>query len=199
MPKLLETNIAEREALIAALAEAIQTGLNAWVKAGEAVVELVDNHGMSLGEIAAAARSELVTPHLLGQFERVGRRQVLPKLLVAGYPAALPLQKLPFSEQERLMDEKVSLLMVRDGKQDMMQVGVEDLTKRQCAQVFDKNGLRSPGAQRAWLEDQITEAEFTEIKKKDAAAWQIKNGKLLVRAGCELGRHELAVILAQLG
>lgn len=199
MSQLLKSKTEQKEELIASLAGVIQTGLDAWVKAGEVVVDLLDKHGMSLDEIAAAAQSEMITPHLLGQFERVGRRQVLPKLLVATYAAAAPLQKLPFSEQVRLVAEKVDLVTMRDGKQDVLRVAVSDLTKQQCAQVFDKNGLRSLGAQRAWLEAQVTEAEFTEIKKKAETAWMIKGGKLLVRSGCELSRHELAVILAQLG
>jgi len=182
---------------IATLTNSLQAGIDAWERAGEEVVRLVDDHGMSLEDICAAANSDIVTVSVLAQFERIGRKQVMPRLLVAEYPAANSLQKLPMSEQQRLLNGSVELVTMKAGKTDVLSVAVQDLTRQQCRQVFDRNSVRSLGAQRAWLEAQATEQELVNIKATSQTPWVVRSGRVLFREGCELSRHELAVILAQ--
>ena len=173
-------------------------GINSWTKAGEIVVKLVDEQGMSLEDIVQQANSELLNVNLLSQFERIGRKQVMPRLLVSNYPAAVHLQRLPLSEQKRLMDGSVELVVNHGGKFDLLQVNVRHLTKHQCKQVFDLQDVRSAGAQRAWLEEQAQSKESSVVRSGQHLLWTVKNGKVIFRSACEVTRHELAVILTQL-
>lgn len=179
---------------ISSLKSAIIAGIDSWTRAGEEVVKLLDS-GMSLHDIEAEANCEFINANVLAQFERIGRKQVMPKLLVLDFPASIYLQKLPMSEQIRLVNGEVELL-VHDGSPnvDTLRVSTANLTKGQCKQVFDKNGVRSLGAQRAWLEDQKKKAPL----QSSVPTWRIKGEKVVFSSACEMSRHDLAIILAQM-
>ena len=180
------------------LGKLIEDGITSWTMAGEIVVQLLDEQGMNLEDIVQQANSELLNVNLLSQFERIGRKQVMPRLLASNYPAATHLQCLPLSEQKRLMDGSVELVVNHGGKFDLLQVNVRHLTKNQCKQVFDSQDVRSAGAQRAWLEEQAQSKESSIVRSGQHLLWTVKNGKVIFRSACEVTRHELAVILTQL-
>ena len=176
------------------LKDAIQSGIEAWETAGREVVRLLDIERMTLDEIASEADSEYITENVLAQFERIGRQQVLPKLLVMSFPASKYLQRMPMSEQTRLIDGCVELLVIRDNGTDTLSVQSRDLTQDQCKQVFCRDGVRSLGAQRAFIEDRRKKIPCS----ASLPTWKIKNGKVIFGGACELTRQELAVILAQM-
>lgn len=186
--------ISTKTTSIESLKRAIESGIEAWETAGREVVRLLDIDRMSLAEIANAANSDLITENVLAQFERIGRQQVMPKLLVMDFPASRHLQRMPMSEQHRLIDGSVELLVIRDNGTDTLNVKSRDLTKDQCKQVFSKNGVRSLGAQRAFIEDRRKKIPCS----SSTPSWQIKSGKVIFYSACELTRQELAVILAQM-
>lgn len=178
------------------LKSAIQEGIQAWERAGTAVLQLID-HGMTLEQIAEAANNEFVTVNVLAQFERIGRKQVLPQLLVANFPASRYLKRLPMSEQQRLVDGTIELLLERESGTDTLQVHTRHMTKDQCRQAFDKGAVRTLGAQRAWLEGERHERLLSKPTKA-SAPWHIRNGKVVFSAECEMSRQELAIVLAQM-
>jgi hypothetical protein len=185
--------------VITKLKNAIQDGIDAWKQAGEALVELIDDHGMSLESICDFIGSPVVTINVLSQFERIGRNQVLPALLVADYPSAKLIQKLPISEQKRVSQGGVEVMVLRSGKADTLIVQAQDLTKDQCKQVFGNDSIRTLSAQRAWLESQAAEAQAAQMAAKASQVpWVIRNGKVIFRDSCELSRHDLSMILAQM-
>jgi hypothetical protein len=190
----IETVISTKKDSILALKEAIETGIESWEKAGREVVKMLDIDKMTLDEIATLADSDIITENVLAQFERIGRKQVMPKLLVMDFPASRYLQKMPMSEQARLLDGSVDLLVIRDNGTDTLNVRSRDLTKDQCKQVFNKDGVRSLGAQRAFIEDRRKKIPCS----TSTPSWQIKSGKVIFNSACELTRQELAVILAQM-
>lgn len=190
----MNTEITTVDQSIVLLKTAIQDGINAWERAGREIVNLIDINRMSLEEIAEKANCDFITPNVLAQFERIGRGQVMPKLLVMDFPASRHLQRMPLSEQQRLIDGTVQLLVIRDNGTDALMVNTKDLTKDQCKQVFSKDGVRSLGGQRAFIEDRRKKIPCT----ASTPSWQIKAGKVIFNSACELTRQELAVILAQL-
>lgn len=190
----MNTEITTVDQSIALLKSAIQDGINAWERAGREIVNLIDINRLSLEEIAEKADCDIITPNVLAQFERIGRGQVMPKLLVMDFPASRHLQRMPLSEQKRLIDGAVELLVIRDNGTDALMVNTKDLTKDQCKQVFSKDGVRSLGGQRAFIEDRRKKIPCT----TSTPSWQIKSGKVIFNSACELTRQELAVILAQL-
>jgi len=193
------TALINPEVLIEELQKSIQTGIDSWIEAGRALVQLTDSHGMSLESICDIIGSPMVTVSVLTQFERIGRNQVIPALLVADYPASKALQKLPISEQKRISEQGVEMMVLRNGKPDTLIVQAQDLTRDQCKQVFATESVRSLPAQRAWIESRAAEIQAQELAQKAAhTPWIVRNGKVIFRDACELTRHELSLILTQL-
>lgn len=178
------------------LKSAIDAGIESWKAAGIAIVDLIDNHGMTLGQISESINSPVVNPNVLAQFERIGRNQVLPRLLVASFPAAKAMQKLPLSEQRRLLDQGTDVMVMRTGGADTIIIRPEDMTKDQAQQVFSKDGVRSLSAQRAFIEGKASEtAAMSKVKQ---SPWIIKSGRVIFREACEMSRQELTILLSQM-
>ena len=118
------------------LKSAIDAGIESWKAAGIAIVDLIDNHGMTLGQISESINSPVVNPNVLAQFERIGRNQVLPRLLVASFPAAKAMQKLPLSEQRRLLDQGTDVMVMRTGGADT--IIIRELIGRQIEATSDE-------------------------------------------------------------
>jgi len=175
------------------LAALVQRGVDAWTEAGKIVVDLVDNQGMTLDGIADAVGSPMLSAAVLAQFERIGRAQVMPEWLVLECPAQKHVLRLPLSEQRKIWEKPIELTVIRDGKTDVLNVRAKELTRPQCKQVFAHGGIRSAGAQRAWIESQTAPPG-----KMQELPYDIHRGKLRVRNACEFSARELALILAQM-
>jgi hypothetical protein len=169
-------------------------GVQAWVKAGEIIVEVIDDEGLSLEEINHHLEMPL---DVLATLEKIGRKQVNPQLLLSDYPAARHLERLPMSEQERLMLEPVDVLLQTGGTTDMIKVQVQHMTREQVKQVFARNYIRPIHEQRAWIEGQ--RKVVPSITQQDMP-YEVNQRRhtVLFRAGCEVTRAELARLVAQL-
>lgn len=174
----------------------ITQGIECWNKAGEIIVQLLDEHDMTISEIAET--SEFLTEDILTRFEQLGRKQLIPRLLVADYPAARYLVRLPYSEQKRSVETSIDLLLF-DGKDtSVLKVSVENLTPAQCRQVFDGDQVRSTGAQRAWLEDKRSSQEIRDALESPGALYQVRGKRVVFKRPCELSAGQLAQIIAEI-
>lgn len=178
---------------------AITQGLAAWKKAGDLVVEILDS-GKTRQELVTALNSELVTEDVICQFERIGRKQLLPELLVADYPAARHIMGLPFSDQHNLKTIPIDVVVVSGGKGgDVLKVQAASLSKDQCRQVFNQTEtgkqIRNPAQQRAWIESEKAKRQRKEGAKVADVGWQVK-GKELHINGVILTKSQLHSILA---
>lgn len=182
--------------LVCEIVSLITRGIECWSKAGEIVVKLIDEHRMTIPEIAG--NSEFLTEDIVARFEQLGRKQILPQLLVADYPAARHVIKLPYSEQSRAVESGVELLVVDSEGPSTLQVAVENLTTSQCKQVFAKDAVRSLPAQRAYLESQKTQNEINGRICNDAAVWKVSGRKVAFLKPCQLSARELAQIIAEI-
>lgn len=182
--------------LVSEFTALIAQGLECWAKAGEVVVALIDQHGLSVPEIAAS--SSLLTEAIVGRFEQLGRKQIVPRLLVADYPAADHMIKLPYSEQARLQDEAVELLIITESGTETLQVAPENLTPAQCRQVFAGGAVRSLAAQRAFIESK-NESERSKGKALSSLpAYSVRGRKVIFNHPCELSARQLASILSEI-
>ena len=133
------------------LRECLTRGREAFVQAGELVVDAIESGGLTLDELREATG---IPTDVLAQLERIGRKQLNPHLMLADFPAARPLMRLPLSEQDRLMKEPVEFLIIKDGEVDKMSLPVATMTVPQVRQVFARNYVRPLAEQRSWLESQ---------------------------------------------
>lgn len=187
-----QTTIQTTHSRIEALQQAIYTGVEAWKKAGTLLVEIIEQDGLPLAQIAEQADLPL---DVLAQLEKIGRNQLVPQLLLAEYPAARKLERLPMSEQERLMIEPVEVLVMKEGKPDTLRVPVRHLNGAQVRQVFASNHVRTLSEQRQWIEGQQPQQVAVKV---DVPYVITRKGSVIFNQACELSAKELLRIAAQL-
>jgi hypothetical protein len=182
--------------LITEFVALITQGIECWNKAGEIVVQLLDEHGMTISDIAET--SDFLTEDTVTRFEQLGRKQLIPRLLVADYPASRHLMRLPYSEQKRAIETSVDMLVCEGKETSVLKVSVENLTPAQCRQVFDGDQIRSIGAQRAWLEDKRGAQEIKEALEQPTSIYQVRGKRIIIRRPCELTSGQLAQMIAEI-
>jgi hypothetical protein len=188
--------IIENNSLIEDFVSLITKGIECWTKAGEIVVKLIDEHGFSIQSISSA--STYLTDEMVGRFEQLGRKQIIPNLLVSDFPASKHLFRLPYSEQKRLIDGQVELLVVTDKGTETLMVDTENLTSAQCKQVFDKNALRSIGGQRAYMESKKEEFRISSVIHDSEPFYKVRGKRVIFTKACEITSRQLAQILAEI-
>lgn len=170
----------------------VKQGIECWVKAGQLVVEMIEEDNLTVSEIAEKVPG--LSDGVISNFERLGRKQLLPALLVDDYPAVTFLQRLPYSEQERLQDQPVDVLI--DGGADTLQVQARNLTPLQCRQVFDGSKLRDTGGQKAFIETE--KAKSVKQERHDPLPYEVKRGHVEFNRGCKLTAGQMSQIMAQM-
>jgi len=125
--------------------ELLISGIDCWKKAGDLLCAFLDK-----GESIVVISEETGMPrNVLVQLERIGRKQIMPFLLISDFPAARALEKLPYSEQKRLTEESVPVLLQTAEGPDILNVKVEAMTHEQVRQVFGDGQVRSIAEQKA--------------------------------------------------
>jgi hypothetical protein len=174
----------------------LRQGVEMWVKAGEILVKLVEDDPKVFDLILQ--NDPHINARLLYKLEEIGRRRLHPLLALGGGAGCSALAKLPMSQQERYLKEPVALVVhTPQGKTDILQVRVQDMTPEQAKQVFDKDRVRTEGEQKAILMQAVSYAAGQKKQIKDTP-WVIRGGKVEFREGVRMGAAELAAILAQL-
>lgn len=176
---------------ITALSEYLGSANRSMLLACEVLVDLIDNCSLSLPEISDKVG---ISCELLGKLERVGRHQMHQDLLFANYAAASCLKRLPYSEQKRCIEDGVKVLVPdgNGGQSELTIPAVSSPSKRQCKQVFSKEGVRSLGAQRAYLLD------IPPVLPAAIASWKMVRGEIIIPNPCTLGRKTLLRMLQEL-
>jgi hypothetical protein len=173
------------------IAEAIVKGVNSWMHAGELIKTAIDEQGETSKSISEAIN---IPVRVIGQLEKIGRKLIRPDLLMAGYPAALALMRLPYSLQSSAIEDGVDLLV---HEADSMKVKAENLTHDQVKQVFDGSNVRSLAGQKAYLEDLRIKASLNAIPDV-TAPYQIKGNKVLISSACSLTQKDLLRMLQEI-
>jgi hypothetical protein len=168
-------------------------GYDAWVKAGEVLVELIDQNPMVIDEILD--RYPDINAGILRQFEKLGRKQLHPLLLLESTPGESRLARLPYSEQVRHLDAPVEIIVETDAGPDTMSVQVKHLTRLQAEQIFAKDHVRNLAEQRAWLMDR-RERSVTDALQTHP--WRVVGKSQVEIAGVRLSRKQIVEILKEL-
>ena len=170
-------------------------GVEAWIKAGEVLVELVDEDPHAYDYIIQ--KNPQLNAGVLGRFEQMGRKTLHPQLLLTASPGFTRLQKLPYSLQERFIEEPIPLIVHAEDGLDVLLVKARDLTKEQASQVFSTDRIRTEGEQRAWLMQQRSNAARP-ANSASTPPWVIRSGRVQFNQGASLSAGELAMIISQL-
>lgn len=147
---------------IAEFKQALQEVLGGLLRAGEIYVQAIDTDKDAKAEFQKAFPQ--VCSETWARIERIGRKQLDPRLALDASITGSRLRALPYSEQQRALDEGVEVLLV-DG--ETLKVKAENLTDTYVNQVVGRDGIRDLGAQRAYIESLKTAAESRAAIPKD--------------------------------
>lgn len=168
-----------------------QQGYDAWTSAGKLVADALE-HDPDFAEKVHDKCPEISCDTVYA-FDRLGRKQLHPKLLISDSPGARKLRRLPYSEQERYCDGPVCLLIKTCSGWDTLMVSVFNMTTEQANQVFDAEGVRTAPAQRAWLENKSSKSLITVDEP-----YRISGRKLIVMQPCQFTAGQLARMLSDM-
>lgn len=157
-------------------------------------MKLLDENPNAVEDICA--QCDWISEDVVWQFERIGRRSLLPKLLLCDAPGVRALRRMAYSEQERYADTPMDVLVLNGGQSDTLKVLPKNMTAAQAAQVFDRESIRSLSAQRAWMMGRKEHSTFPTLDS--LMPYKIKNGQVKFTEGCTLNAKQVAEILSNM-
>lgn len=167
----------------------VERGLKNIEDASKIYVQCLDEDPASAETFRS--RCSMIPESAWSGFEAVGRGWYDYRLLLNGGPACRMLRRLPRSQQTSALDDGVEVL-VQGG--DILKVKVENLSPTQAKQVFAKDHIRSLGAQRAFIEEQVAPKS-----KEYKPTYTVRGNVLHVNAASKFTRQEITRILMEMG
>jgi hypothetical protein len=177
-------------------AELVQRGVECWLDAGKIVCAEIDNDPDWPDKVHE--QHPEIGLATIYSFERIGRMELHPQLLVADSPGARKLRQLPYSLQVKYTNSPLEVLTKTETGWEQLLVGVHNLTSKQANQVFDANNIRTPEAQRAWIESQATQEASADLAKNANEPYRVVGKQLVVLHPCRLTITQLAQAIAQM-
>ncbi len=169
----------------------IQAGIKAWTEAGRIAAAAMDEDPDWADKVARA--NPQVTIEAVERFVKMGRGELHPMLATSEAPGVCALRRLPYVTQEKYLREPIKVVIAGG---DTLPVDVRNLTPAQVRQVFSRDGIRSDGAQRAWLESE--KQRKVEAPLLCDLPWKVTGKKVIIRERCILTAHQIALIQTEL-
>lgn len=121
----------------------VQAGIELWSSAGQLLVEMVNNDPNVYSEIMK--RATFITFEMLLAFEKMGRKQIYPPLLMDNSPGAKRLLELPYDIQERFCKEPLDVVVevMESGEVKKQHKYVKELSEFESRMVFNGDSVRS--------------------------------------------------------
>jgi len=128
----------------------VQCGMEMWMRAGEMLVKLVSENPNIYSEIIV--RNPSITFEMLLAFEKMGRKQIYPPLLMDTSFGAKKLLDLPYDVQERFSKEPIELFLpANNGSVTTEKKYLKELNRYEADVVFSDTGVRTVEAQRDYM------------------------------------------------
>ena len=184
-------NITKNTNAIDEVGTLIFKGVECWLKAGEIIAKNMDENPDFIEQVSD--RYPDISTETLYRFEQIGRKQLCPALLLNDSPGVRRLRKLPFELQSKYATDPIPLL-TESG--ETLSVDVRNLTPEQALQVFSSDHIRSPGEQRAFIEDR--KATSKAIPATGGLPYRIVGKTLVVMQSCKFSVRDLAKLLSEI-
>lgn len=127
-------------ATIEEFARLVVDGINAWTSAGKILNELIKEDETVRDRIMD--KIPWMTPQVLDGFERIGREEIFPHLLLDRSPGAHALIALPYEEQKRLHAASMAIAVYKKGEITTEHRRLQELTEREADLVFTDTAVR---------------------------------------------------------
>jgi hypothetical protein len=167
----------------------VREGQEAWEKAGALLVKLIEEDENIFEKIIAQSEDGLRLEHLL-TFERIGRGQLYPRLLLdESYAAKRVLDLgLPFATQVELHDHPIQVAVVQNGCVVTNLKRLNELNRAEAQVVLGENGARTVKEQASIL---------MERKGREVVRYRIDGDSVIFFAHSKFTRAQLEDILKQ--
>jgi hypothetical protein len=168
----------------------VRQGIEAWEKAGALLVALLEEDPNVFEKIIANSVDGLKHEHLL-TFERIGRKQLYPRLLLdESYPAKRVLDLgLSFDQQVALCDRPIKVAVARNDEIVTQLKRLNELTRSEAVTVIGEDGARSIAEQSQILIDR---------KARDPVRYRIDGDHVVFFALSTFTRAQLEEIIQNL-
>lgn len=141
MPKTIGTRIGEFAALV-------QKGIDAWTKAGELLVAILEEDPTCFEKITGTFPE--ISTDMLQAFERIGRKEIYAPLLADSSPGARRLLEMPYALQETYCRKPIEVAVAwKNGHIKSLKKRIGELSRAEVAIVFGRDEINSLDAQ-AW-------------------------------------------------
>lgn len=141
------------DARIQQFADLVQRGVDAWVDAGKILCEMVAEDSEVREKICD--RVSWMTMDVLDGFERIGRKDVYPFLLLQQSPGAHRLIKLDYETQKRFYDAEIPVAILRRGEIITESKRLNQLSWKEADTAISDTGIRPIAEQRKLLQPKI--------------------------------------------
>lgn len=195
MNTLIETE--EKPAALLQIAELVLRGVDSFTEAGRLIAAQLDA-GVDVYGILPTLTTRPISLKLLRMLEDVGRGKLHPQLLLDNRPGARMARKLPFSDQKKLVEEKVEMVVETAEGTDVLMVDALALPREQAQQVIAFDHLRPAGEQKAFRAagQDAGKASTTPILR--GAGWEVLPGRKVHFKDCVLNLKGLLKVVAEL-
>ena len=181
------------EELTSEFRNAITSGINGFVRAGEIYVKAIDQDP-EYAEKMQLDFSDIVPTKAWKQFEAIGRKWIHPKLILGGMSDAKKtniVKRLPYSLQNRVFEGEKFPLLVTGG--DVLDISILDASYDQTMQLCGDGNMRTLTEQKAFIED----SKLKDDLKPQELPYYVQKGKIIFRKNTEITKAELKQLLTQ--
>lgn len=142
------------DARINQFADLVQRGVDAWVEAGKILCEMVAEDSEVREKICD--RVSWMTMEVLDGFERIGRKDVYPFLLLDQSPGAHRLIRLDYETQKKFYDAEIAVAVLRRGEIVTESKRLNQLSWKEADTAISDTGIRPIAEQRKLLQPKLT-------------------------------------------
>ncbi len=132
----------------------VEQGVEAWKKAGEILVVMIDADDSARGKILN--KYPWMNVDILASFERIGNGQLYAPLLLDSSPGARRLSQLPYDQQAKLYGSNVEVATVRGGEVITSVRKLTLLNESEARLVLSDTGLRPIHEQSKMAREKLT-------------------------------------------
>lgn len=180
---------------IARLSGLIGLSMEFILRAADIYVRFID--AVEDGEERFRRAVPTMKPSAWSELERIGRREIDPRLWNDRSPAGKYLKRLPYSQQRAALDHGVQLYIKGNEGDDHLIVDTAHLTGLQIKQVFAGDRVRTLPEQRCWLESQEAQ-DARSVRHRRVPYRIVNNGRGKVVVSVEAGTVMDETLLAKL-
>ena len=156
------------------------------------------DEGLDAYALIEALPDKPASMRFVRNLEKLGRGQMDPRLLMDDSPVLRLAQHLPYSQQKKLLEEKVDLVVETPEGTDVLKVDLHALDMKHARQVIARDHIATQGEQKAYLAAEKSKARAKSPAGSDGHAWRVlRGGKVEFTRGCVLTVKELTMIIAQ--